>query len=226
MCTVSFVPLKDGICITSNRDENVERGNTTIPLKYTFNGTVLTYPKDEKSNGTWIGFNEYNSIAVILNGAFKNHQHQPPYRHSRGLIIPQILSQKNSMQAMEFFSCHDIEPFTLILFYENNLFEFRWNGIQLHKNHLSTSNVYVWNSATLYTNQQEKNNQLALEKTYQQGISKSSIIQFHASKKYEHQLPQNSLINNIKTISITQVVYNNEGVKMQYNNLKELQDSL
>ena len=37
MCTVSFVPIKDGYCITSNRDEIITRERAIYPKKYIIN---------------------------------------------------------------------------------------------------------------------------------------------------------------------------------------------
>jgi uncharacterized protein with NRDE domain len=219
MCTVSFIPTPMGVFITSNRDENINRGNTLQPFTYWQNNIKLTYPKDEKGEGTWIGFNELQSVAVLLNGAFKNHLHNPPYKHSRGLIIPHILSQKNSIIAAETYSYKGLEPFTLVLYSNKKLMEFRWDEQQLHIHQLDTCKEFLWNSATLYSKELEDNNLIDLKKWLNNGSSKDDILNFHLHKKYEHQQPQNSIINNIKTISITQVCCTNQHTVMQYHDL-------
>lgn len=219
MCTVSFVPLKDSVLITSNRDESVVRGLTLPTKEYWINNIKSTYPKDEKSVGTWIGYNEYNSIAVLLNGAFIKHESTPPYKKSRGLIITEILSTKNSIETVDKYDFNDIEPFTLILYQNYLLIEFRWDGKELFKKHLSTNACHLWNSATLYSNKIEKNNQLDLKLLLSNTITQKEILDFHKSKKYETQLREQSIINNIKTLSITQVVFSNEKTEMLYKDL-------
>lgn len=216
MCTVSFVPTKQGAIISSNRDENVARGNTISPTTYVENKVKLVYPKDEKGTGTWIGYNEFNFMAVLLNGAFEKHLYKPPYKQSRGLIIPFVLSNNNPIAAIQHYNFNEIEPFTLILFGNNNLLEFRWDGKKLFTQKLSNQQCHLWNSATLYSKELEAKNRNELVDGYLNSISPKDIYQFHITKKYELQLPLDSAINNIKTVSLTQLIATPNSTKMEY----------
>lgn len=219
MCTVSFVPAKDNIIISSNRDESIHRGITIPPKNYSSNRVTITYPKDEKGLGTWIGYNEFNSMAVLLNGAFENHLHKPPYKHSRGLIIPQILQYSNSFASFEELDLNGIEPFTLLLYGNNQLVQYKWTGTILDKKELSTTSCHLWNSATLYSKQMEEANKEELNHFFSTSISKEEIYWFHQSKKYELQQPENSWLNDIKTISITQIIIQSSLPAMFYHDL-------
>ncbi|MFY8127448.1 MAG: NRDE family protein [Chitinophagaceae bacterium] len=222
MCTVSFVPTISGVIITSNRDENILRGNTNYPLEYFENKVSHVYPKDEKGSGTWIGYNEFNYVAVLLNGAFEKHVSKPPYKQSRGKIIPTILSCNNPTLAVEQINFIGIEPFTLILYGNKSLVEYKWDGNKLHSNFLHSNQCYLWNSATLYSKEMEVQNQKELNYLCSSLTSKNDVFDFHYSKKYELQLPQNSALNNIKTVSITQVIIVQNHAEMVYKDLAEI----
>jgi len=48
MCTVSFIPIKNGVILTSNRDEHVSRGIAQYPEFYMLNGRKLASQKIQK----------------------------------------------------------------------------------------------------------------------------------------------------------------------------------
>ncbi len=206
MCTVTYVPFKDGAILTSNRDENIARGITLPPQVYIHQNKKIMYPKDEKGNGTWVGYNDENSIAILLNGAFKKHNYNPPYKQSRGVLIPTILQESDPVDALRNFNLKGIEPFSLVVFSNGLLYECRWDGIRLFEKQLNTQGVYCWNSSTLYSEQMEKDNNKELQALMSNNITQDDILKFHKEKKYELQLPVNSKTNNIKTISISQIV--------------------
>jgi hypothetical protein len=62
-------------------------------------------------------------------------------------------------------------------------------------------------------------NKEELSNLFSATISKEEIYRFHESKKYELQQPENSTLNNIKTISITQVIIQSNMPKMLYHDL-------
>lgn len=219
MCTVSFVPLNSSVLITSNRDESISRGLTLYPKEYKINNIKCTFPKDEKSLGTWIGYNEFNDVAVLLNGAFIKHESKTPYKKSRGLIITEMLSNPSSINDLEQQNFTDIEPFTLIVYSKEKLFEYKWDGKTFYNNQLPTNTCHLWNSATLYSNQIEQQNRAELNSIFTNCITQQEVYNFHHSKKYETQLQKDSLLNNINTISITQVVSNGKKTEMLYKDL-------
>lgn len=219
MCTVSFVPGENGVFITSNRDENISRSHTLPPKMYLKNGFKIFYPQDVKSKGTWIGYNEFGTVAILLNGAFVKHQQAENYKQSRGLIIPFILSNINSLNALQTSNFFGIEPFTIVLYQNNNLYECRWDATSLYTKQLQTNKAYLWNSVTLYTNKIEHENNLQMLSLWHKNITREQIFNFHNSKKYELQLPLNSIENNIKTVSITLIDCQNEHIAINYENL-------
>ncbi|WP_264554454.1 NRDE family protein [Flavobacterium sp. N1861] len=75
MCTVTYVPLKNGSCLTSNRDEKVAREKAIPPTEYFINNKKVIFPKDPKAGGTWFAYDEKN-IIILLNGAKEKTHHK------------------------------------------------------------------------------------------------------------------------------------------------------
>lgn len=151
MCTVTYIPSRQGCLITSSRDESSTRPNAIMPGVYEHNGTKLIYPKDTRANGSWIAFTQTGSAAVLLNGAFAKHISKPPYRKSRGLVFLDIISNAQPEFCFLGMNLDNIEPFTLVLFVNGFLFEARWDGQQKHFTQVDEKQNHIWSSVTLYT---------------------------------------------------------------------------
>ena len=150
MCTVSFIPVRDSIFITSNRDEKLSRKHAIGPGRFEYNGFKLFYPKDGNAGGTWIVMKENGDAAVLLNGAFICHRAEPPYRTSRGIILLDIIATEKPSVTFTKINLIDIEPFTLVLLENNCLYEFRWDGNEKYCRQLKADRPHIWSSATLY----------------------------------------------------------------------------
>lgn len=160
MCTVTFIPTKSGIVITSNRDEHVNRGKAIAPTKIKSNDLEIVYPKDPDAGGTWIATKNNGDAIVLLNGGFEKHIVNPPYAKSRGLILLEIFDLNNFSHSIQDYSLINIEPFTIVYFSDNHLFEFRWDGVNKFLKELNTHKSHIWSSVTLYdtemTNQRKE----------------------------------------------------------------------
>src|SRR5687768_1683567 len=104
MCTVTFIPVRDKIYITSNRDEKHWRSPALEPAVYPFSTGRLLFPKDADAGGTWIAAHENGQTIVFLNGGFVCHTPNPPYRRSRGLILLDLLNSANAWSAFQTIS--------------------------------------------------------------------------------------------------------------------------
>jgi hypothetical protein len=225
MCTVSFIPVDSTIFITSNRDEKLSRKNALVPVVHEYNGVNFIFPKDADAGGTWIVAKENGDAAVILNGAFINHAAEPPYRRSRGLILLDILANENPSAFFSKIDLENIEPFTIVLFQQKSLFEFRWDGIEKFGKQLSVHNAHIWSSATLY----EGLTILKREKWFEDFLklhtlpSQQTVIDFHRFTGDGDS--SNDLLMNregeYQTVSITSIELNNNKITTQYLDLKE-----
>ncbi|RZK56104.1 MAG: hypothetical protein EOO91_12780 [Pedobacter sp.] len=224
MCTVSFIPTNDGVIITSNRDENSERGSAFPPVIENYGDYQLAYPKDPKSGGTWIAVKDNGDFAVLLNGAFEDHVKLPSYRKSRGIILLEIIQSKIPEQNFDEINLAEIESFTLILYKKNSLKECRWDGFQKHKKLLKVNQPCIWSSATLYPQHVREER----EKWFNDWIEKEPKINQNKAIRF-HQFAgtgdkENSLVmarnNNISTVSITSVEISSASADILYKDLK------
>ena len=222
MCTVSFVPTKDKIIITSNRDEAVLR--TALPPEtYLINNKKITFPKDPKAGGTWYAVAENGSVVVLLNGADEKHKHQPPYSRSRGLIVLEIISSASSILHWDAIDLENVEPFTLVLYQELKLYQLSWNGTTKSRVDLDTSKNHIWSSSTLYPKEirEQRSEWFYQFMESKQDISEEDMFNFH--RYTENSNAENGLIINrndaLKTLTITQTVLQNQEIAMNHYDL-------
>lgn len=225
MCTVTFVPVKDKFIITSNRDEKSSRAKALAPVMYNVNGVNLFFPKDAGAGGTWIAINENGNVGVVLNGGFVKHNSNPPYRKSRGLIFLDIITADNPVDCFANIELNNIEPFTLVLLENNNLFECRWDGMKKHSKELYNQFPYIWSSATLY----DEATVLKREQWFASFLNKNinpsqeDILHFHQFTG------DGDLHNDLKmdrdgfmsTVSVTSIEIENNAAIMKYADLKD-----
>ena len=210
MCTVSFVNDNGKIIITSNRDEKVIRPSAIPPKNYMLNGKNIIFPKDPKAGGTWFVIDADGTILVLLNGAEEKHKVQLPYRKSRGLIVLDIISSVSPKDFWQEINLDTIEPFTLILFQNNELFQLRWNGDKKETKSLDIDKNYVWSSSTLYSKEirAKRSDWFFTFLETNPRISETEMLRFHRHTEEENQ--ENGLVINrneeTKTLSISQSV--------------------
>jgi Transport and Golgi organisation 2 len=214
MCTVSFVATNGKTIITSNRDEKVIRPSAIAPKNYSINNKNIIFPKDPKAGGTWFAVDESGTILVLLNGANEKHKVTLPYRKSRGLIVLDMISSLSPKDFWQEINLDNIEPFTLVLFQDNELYQLRWNGINKESIVLDTAKNHVWSSVTLYPKEIRENRadwfHSFLSRSFGTNaiLSETEMLHFHRHTEKDNQ--ENGLIINrndeLKTLSITQSV--------------------
>lgn len=219
MCTLTFIGTKNGFCLTSNRDEKVTRGKAIPPAQYEINGKKVVFPKDTSAGGTWIIHDE-TAVLVLLNGATEKHISTGNYRKSRGLIVLEIMGNNNPIEQWQNIDLENIEPFTMVYFDGENLFQWQWNSIEKTTKKLHKEVAHIWSSATLYepeirTERANWFNQFVQEK---KEISPDDLLYFHQFEQanntdYGLQINRKNLL---KTVSITQCVWQSNTIEMTY----------
>ncbi|AWG21327.1 hypothetical protein FFWV33_07185 [Flavobacterium faecale] len=223
MCTVSFVKTGDKVIITSNRDESVIRLSALYPAKYFLNNKTVLYPKDPKAGGTWYVVDEKGTVLVLLNGAQEKHVISPPYRKSRGLIVLDMIGSDSPIEYWGTLDLEAIEPFTLVLFQNEKLYQLRWNGTQKETTALDTNKSHIWASSTLYPAEvRQKRAQLFQEfLAKNQKITAQDLYQFHRYTDPDNL--ENGLVIDrdgaLKTLSITQTVIEASALHLSYYDL-------
>jgi len=230
MCTVTYIPSRDGFFLTSNRDESRHRSAALTPGLYRSGPYKLIYPKDADGGGSWIVLKENGTAAVLLNGAFLKHLRKPPYRMSRGMVLLDIMRSKDPLEALAQMDLARIEPFTLVLFVEGNLWDCRWDGHRKHIVSLDKTNPHIWSSATLYDERVAKERKGWFDEWLKdrEQIAPGEIVRFHHSAgkgDIRNDLVMNRN-NELYTVSVTSIVVSGEGSRMLYNDLATGQNTV
>ena len=109
MCTVSFVPVKNGFVFTFNRDEKPERHTTHFITQQKLAHKEIYFAKDSKAGGTWFVTDSLGNVAMLFNGAYKKHEKQAAYTKSRGIILLELAAAQNMLQYFKEENLKDIE---------------------------------------------------------------------------------------------------------------------
>ncbi|WP_153798800.1 NRDE family protein [Foetidibacter luteolus] len=152
MCTVTFIPARERVFITSSRDEAAARPAALPPARYVFDNDEMVFPKDAAAGGGWITAKSNGDALVLLNGAFTRHIPQPPYGKSRGLVFLEIAKATEPLKYFLKAILYNIEPFTLVIWHKAGLYECRWNGLRKFSRQLDAQQPHIWSSVTLYAN--------------------------------------------------------------------------
>jgi hypothetical protein len=135
MCTLSFVPEKNGYVAAMNRDERLSRPQAFPPRWSQHAARRAVFPY-EIGGGTWIAANRSGITLALLNWnsveVFREKQ------HSRGVVIPSLIG-RNSLAAVqaqiESLDLTGILPFRLVGIFpkEHALREWKWDQLLLQR---------------------------------------------------------------------------------------------
>ncbi|MHA4811799.1 NRDE family protein [Flavitalea flava] len=220
MCAVTYIPVGDTLLLTSSRDENPERTVARDPHFVDGPCGRLLFPRDGKEGGTWFVMHEKGHVLILLNGAWKKHVPLPPYRKSRGLVLLELAQGDNPLLSFRHTDLSGIEPFTLILVLERNLFECRWDGSVKFERQMDKNKPWIWSSVTLY----DEAGVQRREKWFEQFLlenpdpDQDAILEFHQSAGAGD--PHSGLLMNrgrlMQTVSITSLFFTPRVARMKY----------
>ena len=223
MCTVSFVNANGKIIITSNRDEKTLRPNAIEPKNYCINNKNVFFPKDQKAGGTWYAINDNSTVLVLLNGAIEKHILKERYRKSRGLIVLDLISSETVIAQWNAIDLENIEPFTLVLFENQKLYQLRWDEMEKTNLELNANQSHIWSSSTLYSTEirQKRADWFYTFLDTKPEVTANELFNFHRYTEAEN--TEHGLVINrsdvLKTVSITQTVIEKNKVQIHYNDL-------
>ncbi|MBL7793147.1 MAG: NRDE family protein [Saprospiraceae bacterium] len=235
MCTVTYIPQgRDSFILTSNRDEKPSRSPLQVTLTEQY-GLHLIYPRDNGAGGTWIAASSDNRLVCVLNGAFEAHEKKPPYKRSRGLVALDFFRYRHACNFVDAYEFSGIEPFTMVIYDQGKLAEFRWDGATKHLQMLDAAEPHIWSSATLYDAAIRQKRQYWFDawRHDHPAAGINEILDFHRTAGEGD--PWNDVVMNregkVQTVSITTVVKTPSCAQMQYhdmirNNMKKAQIQL
>lgn len=225
MCTVTYLPTPTGFILTSNRDESPLRAALQLQKQSLTNGVELLFPQDTKAGGTWISVASNNKLLVLLNGAFEPHQRVLPYRRSRGLVVLDFFNYPTAAQFLQEYDFEQIEPFTMVIYSEDTLTEFRWDAQQKHIRPLDVKGQYIWSSAPLYTSVYQGIREQLFQNWVAQypdlGYQTKDVVQFLHKGKTGSEADDFVMnrFNIVRTVSITCIEKTKQQFALQHHDL-------
>lgn len=219
MCTVTlFYKGKNDFIITSNRDEAPNR-ESDPPEIYEENSTTFLFPKDKIAGGTWIGGSDKNRIICLLNGGFKVHSRKTNYKHSRGIIVKDLLSAIDLESEVKQYNFENIEPFTIVAAdWNSNLkfFELVWDGNKSYFTELPLE-TKIWSSSTLYSEKMKaERHSWFLDFKSDNALNSKSLFKFHSRVSENKEFGIIMDRGFVKTTSITQIEKADKILKMSF----------
>ena len=205
MCTVVYIPGNDKQYFASLRDESPVRPKAIAPEKFTENDVSYLSPVDSEAGGSWVGVNSSGILIILLNGGFESHEKKKFYRKSRGLIVKELLLSAMPVIEWSIMDMDGIEPYTLIVAADKNLFRLVWDGEKKHRINLDTDQPHIFSSSTLYNAQARASRQDLFENwiAMKPPVTKLSLLDFFNTSTDK----QNGFIidrdEKIKTLSYT-----------------------
>ena len=213
---------KGDYILTSSRDEKIVRPAALLPKKYYVGNKIIVFPKDPVAGGSWIAYAE-NRTACLLNGGFVKHISKPPYKKSRGLVLLDYFSFDDLESFNKHYDFKGIEPFTLVIVEQENLYELRWDEVKTTVTKLDAEQPHIWSSVTLYSEEIIAKRKiwfqswLSLNKEY----SKEAIVSFHRDGG-DGDKTNDVLMNRenfLMTVSITSIEKRIDTLEMLYDDL-------
>lgn len=219
MCTVVFIPKGDRYFFASLRDESPSRPKAVVPDIYKEGDTVILSPVDAMAGGTWLGVTASCSVIILLNGGFEKHKRKTSYRKSRGLIVTELLASKLPVRDWNLMHMQDVEPYTLVVWNEGNLFQLVWDGEHKHGVLLKSNQPFIWSSSTLYDQQARTHRSELFQQWITMNTAVSSLSLFNFFKSYTES--ENGFLMNrneqTKTLSYTFIeLQTDDSAEMQY----------
>lgn len=220
MCTLTYIPTKEGYIFTHNRDERSNRPTSKSFQTKELSNRTIYYPEDLEAHGSWIAFANDNTSACLLNGGNKTYVRKPPYRKSRGLVVLESFGFENPKEFYHNYDFEGIEPFTLLIRHSSGLFQITHD---LEKTTIKVHNpqeTNIWSSTTLYTKEvRDKRKKWFSDWLAQSSeLSPSNIQAFHNSAGDGDS--ENDLVMSrwgiLQTMSITQIAVSDLSALLTY----------
>ena len=182
MCTVTYVPRKEGFLFTSNRDELPSRNALDLVEK-----DDVIYPQDALRKGTWYLIRKGHFVRTLLNGAAEKHKHEPPYRRSRGLMMLDALDWETINTFAADYNFFGIEPFTIVDINfagdELKVTQVRWDEKEIEVKEFDPEEPKIWSSSPLYPpDVRDLREKWFANHLNEKGNSPESLFEFHNSE--------------------------------------------
>jgi hypothetical protein len=186
VCTLSFLPEKDGYVAAMNRDEQRSRA-AALPPAIRLAGEVSTLYPQEPGGGTWIGGNSYGNLLALLNWYSKETKNLGEKSRSRGELIPALLLESDAdstKRTLQQFDFKGIYPFRLFGVFpvERLVREWLWDAERLSTKFHEWGRHH-WFSSSWSDERAEAERGAACERTWREHLANPTdwLRELHAS---------------------------------------------
>ena len=182
MCTVSFIPLKQGYRLGMNRDEQRARVKGIFPAKTIRQGVEVVGPC-EPSGGRWIVANSSGITFALLNW-YSRSQPDLSDPYSRGKLVDSLACMKSLGDAREAIFVQPLDrirPFRLLGISSKSkvIQKWQWDGVNLEE-HTLTWAKNLWASSGYDELGAQKNRRLVFDSLGRDGLRKChDMREFH-----------------------------------------------
>lgn len=231
MCTVSAIRYivrgskADALRVKCNRDESLNRPIAHPPAVRRLGSMRAILPIDPQSGGTWIGTNDAGIVAVLLNVSDGSQSRAGP--RSRGEIVPRILrasSLERATQAVLSLNPQDYAPFRLLILTRDDEGCFVSNGGRLHREAGAGGRRTVMRTSSGLGDSLVAGPRSTL---FQSIVCTQSPTPAQQDCFHHHAWPDHGELSVVmsradaRTVSITTVTVSEQGVRMQYDDLRQ-----
>jgi hypothetical protein len=154
MCTITYLPYKNGYILTQNRDESPLRTEAVFPVKESRAGHDLIYPQDPEGSGSWFVSTEAGLTLCVMNGAYHANKKPGDYKHSRGLVPLHYLEYVHANAFLNEYHYRQLEAFNLLVCGPGGVDEFVWDENEM-VHHKHAPGQLIFQSAPLYNAEQQ-----------------------------------------------------------------------
>ncbi|MBL7735145.1 MAG: NRDE family protein [Chitinophagaceae bacterium] len=218
MRTVTYIPSKNDIFITSIRKEKIVHTAALPPEQYSFSSGSIIFPKEIDTGGSWIACHANGNAVAFLNETVTADASEPSYRKSRGLILLDLADHTTPFNCFLAINLNRIAPFTAVILDSFHLFECSWDGRSKSFNELDAQTPHIWSSA-LYVNDAADKRKAQFEESVAtiKTFGSKSILDLHqALDNKEPTELQAGAAERLLTTSITLITIGPQLAKMQY----------
>jgi len=220
MCTVTFIPVRNGYHLGMNRDERTSRPLASLPEVYARDAIESIYPWDLEG-GTWVGVNSVGNAFTLLN--WNDTEVLQAKVHSRGSVIPALIGASNTQAAHSTLCNLDLQgilPFTLVGFFveQEAAVMWRWDQRSL-QSELVPWKMRQWCSSSLSDAQAslQRGKAFAMAACESGGGSRDWLRRLHSSHAPGDR-PFSTCVHRggVQTVSYTELTCTGRRVKCKY----------
>ena len=223
MCTITYIPIKNGYIVTQNRDESPLREKAIFPIRKNINNQPILYPKDPEGSGSWFVSAKSGLTICVMNAVYHHDKTSADFKHSRGLVPMHFLEFNSIENFVENYAFKGIQGFTLIVCSKEKVDKIHWDENSVAHSSFEPKPM-IFQSNPLY-NPDQKAKRKAWFEDWLDKNNAANILNFHQEQKQDN-LAESILMDRqiVRTVSITQRAFSSISDEIRYAEVESLKN--